>query len=344
MTNEFMKKKVILIIIIIGIIATGFFFYQTRMTRGKNGPKLLKTIKVEKKDLIKVVSASGKVASGKEVELKFQTSGQLVWVGVKLGETVKPWQALAQLDKRELELNLKKYLKDYLKERWDLEEDQQVTYRNTVLTDTIKRILEKNQFDLDKAVMDVEIKDLALKFATLVTPIGGIVTQIDAPIAGVNVTPATAVFKVSDPNNLIFKADVDEVDIGRVKVGQKARIIFDAYPDEPYQGEVTRVDFVAKTTSGGTTAFTVEVKLSENQDLKYRLGMNGDIDIIENEIKNALVIPGETVHGQKDKQFVYILENEKAVKRMVVVGLETETEVEIKEGLDEGEKVIISGI
>jgi len=338
-----MKKKIVIIITIVFTFGL-LLFLGLKFTQAKKVSQTFKTAKVEKKDLIKSISASGKVASGKEVELKFQTSGQLTWVGVKLGDAVKPWQAIAQLDKRELELNLKKYLKDYLKERWDLEEDIQVTYRDKVLTDTIKRILDKNQFDLDKAVMDVELKDIALKFATLVTPIGGIVTQIDTLVAGVNITPATAVFKISDPNELVFKADVDEVDIGRVKIGQKVNIIFDAYPEENFKGKVSRVDFVAKNTSGGTTAFTVEVKLPENLDLKYRLGMNGDIDIIEKEVKNVLVVAGETIHSQKGKKFVYVLENEKPVKKLVTTGLETETEIEIKEGISEGEKVVISGI
>lgn len=338
-----MKKKTV-IILFITLLGIGLFFWQIVASQAKKEKSQIKTTKVKRTDLIKSISASGKIGSGKEVELKFQTSGQLVWVGVKLGDIVKPWQAIAQLDKRELELNLQKYLKDYMKERWDFEEDRQVTYRDKVLTDSIKRILEKNQFDLDKAVIDVELRDLALKFATLVTPIGGIVTSIDTPVPGVNITPATAVFKISDPNELVFKADVDETDIGRVKEGQKVRITFDAYPEEIYESVISRIDFVAKTTTGGGTAFSVEVKLPENPNLKYKLGMNGDIEIIESEKKNVLVIPLEALHHQEGKRYVYILEGKKAVKKWVTTGVETEEEAEIKEGLNEGEKVIISGM
>lgn len=338
-----MKKKILTIVLGMMVIAGLLLLWQTIQAKTIKTNKQIKTVKVTRKNLAKVVSASGKVASNNEVELKFQTSGQLVWVGVKLGDTVKPWQAIAQLDKRELELNLKKYLKDYLEERWDQDEDLQVTYRNEVLTDTIKRILDKNQFDLDKAVMDVELKDIALKFATLVTPIGGLVTQVDTPVAGINITPSTAVFKVADPNDLVFKADVDEVDIGKVTEGQKVKIFFDAYPDKPYEGYVSRVDFVAKATSGGGTAFTVEVKLPENSNLKYKLGMNGDVEIIEAEEYSVLSLPIETIHTVSQEKFVYLLKDGQLIKNKVKTGLETDTDVEITAGVNEGEIVILSG-
>ena len=92
------------------------------------------------------------------------------------------------LDTRELQKKLQKALKDYMKERWDFEQEREnygITTDNLdsyTLSNEVRRILEKNQFDLDKAVLDVELKDIALKYATLISPISGIVTHID-PLA-----------------------------------------------------------------------------------------------------------------------------------------------------------------
>ena len=81
-------------------------------------------------------------------------------------DRVKAYQAIAQLDSREVQKNLEKVLRDYSAERNDFEEMWRVTYKGikdpqTALTDTVKRILEKNQWDLEKAVLDVELKHLA---------------------------------------------------------------------------------------------------------------------------------------------------------------------------------------
>jgi len=338
-----LNKKLILIIIVLILVVGGFWgFRQYRANAEKSD---IKTAKVKKKNLSKIVSASGKINALKEVTLKFQTSGQLVWVGVGVGDTVEAYQAVAQLDVRELELNLKKKLRDYSKERWDFEEDRQITYRDTVLTDTIKRILEKNQFDLDKAVMDVELKDIALKFATLTTPISGVVTQVDTPVAGVNITPATALFKVADPDSLVFQAEVDEVDIGMVSEGQKVTLYLDAYPDEELTGTVTKIAYTATATSGGGTAYLIDVTLAEKEGVSYKIGMNGDVDIVVEKKSDILFVDYNAVKTSRGKTYVYVeLEDRKFEKRLVEIGMETDDYVEITKGLAKDEKVVLGKI
>jgi len=338
-----LNKKLILIIIVLILVVGGFLgFKQYRAKAQKND---IETAKVKKRNLSKIVSASGEINALKEVTLKFQTSGQLVWVGVGVGDAVEAYQAVAQLDVRELELNLKKKLRDYSKERWDFEEDRQITYRDTVLTDTIKRILEKNQFDLDKAVMDVELKDIALRFATLTTPISGVVTQVDAPVAGVNITPATALFKVADPDSLIFQAEVDEVDIGMVSEGQRVTLYLDAYSDEELTGTVTKIAYTATTTSGGGTAYLVNVTLPEKEGVNYKIGMNGDVDIVVEKKSDILFVDYNAIKTSKGKTYVYVeLEDGKFEKRPVEIGMETDDYVEISEGLAKDEKVVLGKI
>lgn len=336
------RKKVVVIFLLFFLGLGGYFGY--RYYAGKKAKEEIKTSRVKKKDLVKFVTASGEIAALKEVSLKFQTSGQLTWVGVAKGDKVEAGQAIAQLDTRELELNLKKELKDYMNERWDFEEDRQVTYRDSVMTDTVIRILEKNQFDLDKAVMDVEIKDIALKFATLITPIKGVVTYIDTPVAGVNITPATAVFKVADPDSLVFQAEVDEIDIGKVEKGQKVNLYLDAYPNKELRGKVEKISFSATTTTGGGTAYLVDISLPKDEEYNYRIGMNGDSDIILEEKEDCLVLDYQALKKEKGKFYVEVLKKDgKIEKRRVEVGLETDTKVEIKKGLEKGERVVVSG-
>lgn len=335
-------KKFILFIFIIFVASIIFI---ARLTR--QGTSALKTEKVQRGTITKSVSASGEITSEEIAELKFQTSGQLAWVGVKEGERVQAWQALAQLDTRELQKTLEKYLRDYAKQRNDFEEMNRETYRgqtpSTALTNTVKRILEKNQWDLDKAVLDVELKDIALKYATLVTPISGIVTQVETPLAGINITPSTAVFKVSNPEKMIFKANLDETDIAGVVPGLKVQVTLDAYPEEKFAGEITKIAFQAITTSGGGTAFPTEITLPQNENFKFKLGMNGDAEIILQTKDDVLKVSSEVLMKSDDKNYVWLVVDKKAKKQEVQTGIEGEEAVEITSGLKENDRVIKSG-
>ena len=165
------------------------------------------TYTVKRQDLTETLSLSGEIDAKEKADIKFQTSGLLAWVGVKTGDTVKKYQAIATLDKRDLQNTFNKYMNDYLKERWDFEQDQkdnkdwQTRTMTDAARDTVKRTLEKSQFDLNKAVLDVEAKNLALKFATITAPFEGIITKVDVPMPGANITPAGAVFSLVNPKS-----------------------------------------------------------------------------------------------------------------------------------------------
>jgi len=329
------KKRLVFICFIFLLITAGVVLKFKRRSQEK-----IKTAVVIKKDLVQTISASGKVKSEKEVVLKFQTSGKLAWVGVKEGDYVKKWQAIASLDKKELKKKFQKYANDYLKERWDFEQTKE-DYKETLITNEIKRILDKAQFDLNKAVLDYEIADLAVKYATIYSPIKGIVTKVDSPVAGVNITPATATFIIADPEAVYFEADVDEVDVGGVKEDQPAILNLDAYPQEEIKTTVYQVGFQAKTTRGGGTAFPVKIKLPDNKDQKFKLGMNGDVDIIINKKEDILVAPLSALIKRKGKYYVFLVKNGVAQKQEVQIGLKTDEEVEIVKGLRENDRIVI---
>jgi len=341
--NRFRPKSKL--VIIVGVILALIIIFFGRNTAKKKSQ--IQTASVERKNLTQTISASGTVTAEEKVDLKFQTSGLLSWVGVKEGDKVRQWQAIAQLDKRELQKTLDKYLRDYSSQRNDFEETYRVTYQghtpSDALTDTVKRILEKNQWDLEKAVLDVELKDIALKLATLVTPIEGIVTHIDAPIAGINITPATAVFTIAKPEPMIFEAQIDEIDIGKVKAGQKVMITLDAYPDESFEGVIDQIFFDSIATKGGGTAFKVKVNLPENTNLRFKNGMNGDMEIVIAQLENMLSVPNGAVFYKNGSPYVKLLEKDKTQERQIKIGLETEQNTQILDGLKENDKVILTG-
>jgi RND family efflux transporter MFP subunit len=345
LVNFFLNKKVLGAIALIFI---GLILFRRQIISYFNPQSPYKTAKVEQQTLIQTISASGKIKSDEEVTLQFQTGGYITWVGVKKGDYVKKGQAIASLDKEQLQKELNQYLIDYMNERWNFDKDRH-TYDITTdqldkytLEYDIRNLVDKAQFDLDRTVLDVEIANLAIKYATLWTPIDGIVTAADPAQPGVNISSlAPGTYTISNPDKMVFSAKVDEADIGQIKKGQKAKITMDAYPNETLEATVSAVDFTSTTTSSGGTAFEVKFSLPANAQEKYKIGMNGDVEIETKRIDNALVVPIEAVREKDGINFVW-LPGKTPTRKNVKVGANNDTYTQILAGLDQNNQVIIS--
>ncbi len=337
-------KKIIFITLAILAVAGGWLFIRNRQKSAKNTS--VETATAKRTDFVKTVNSSGKTAATKSVDLKFQTSGRLAWVGVKEGDMVVAYQAIAGMDVREVQKNLEKALRDYSSERNDFEETWRVTYQGRsspqqALNDTMKRILEKNQWDLEEAVLDVELKHLAVEYATLVTPIAGIVTHIDTPVPGINITPATAVFTVVDPNSLVFEANVDEIDVANLTVGQAAIVTLDAFPNSSFMGTISYISYTSETSSGGATVFPV--RISFNDPTQPRVGLNGDVTIETQKQENVLIVPREALREDKEGQYVYRKTGKTYERVTVEAGAQSDDDVVIVQGLSDGDILVIKG-
>ncbi len=330
------------IIILCGIV--GLFvikpLVQSKIGKTKSGGK---TYVVSKKNLKETLTLSGLVDADEKVVLRFQTGGRLAWVGIKVGDMVKAYQALASLDARDVQKTLEKTLRDYSKTRNDFEETWRVTYTGKLpkdaLNDTMKRILEKNQWDLERAVLDVELKALAVEYATLTTPIAGIVTRIATPFAGVNITPSQGEFDVVNPASVYLSVLADQTEAAKLKEGMTADITFDAFPDILYQGTVSGISFTPKTGQS-STVYEVKVALPHsNLNNIFRLDMTADASFTLSEKPETLAIPSSFVVIQNDKTFV-----KKAVRGTVetvpvILGNEFRDDREVMSSLSEGDVV-----
>ena len=304
----------------------------------KKQPKFT-TAEVKRQDISQTVSASGTMEAVNKVTLQFLNPGKLSFVNVKVGDSVRANQTIAGLDSRDLIEKRKIALLDYNSIRWDFEQTKE-NYKDTILNDTIKRTLEKSQFDLDRSVANVNLPQISLENATLTTPIAGIVTQADTTTPGENV-PATNHFTIIDPNKMKFVANIDEGDIGIIKTGQAVTLTLDAYSDKTFSGQVDKISFSSVLTNGGGTAFPVEILYSTNPDLMFKDGMNGDIEVVIKEAKNTLVVPSSAITTQGDKKFVQVLSHGENSTVEVKTGVESDTSTEITQGLSEGQTVIV---
>jgi len=167
---------------------------------------------------------------------------------------------------------------------------------------------------------------------------GTIVTSGKSSFAGTGA--GTSIVQLGDLSRMFVLASVDEADIAQIEVGQQVDITLDAYPDEIFEGKVTKIDPQTVTEQNVTTVpVTVEI---ENPDARLKPGMNANCEFIVERRENVLVVPTDAVKEDNGKYTVQVVKDGKLVTRRVEVGLAGDETTEIVSGLKEGEDVVTS--
>lgn len=170
----------------------------------------------------------------------------------------------------------------------------------------------------------------------LVAPITGtIIVRGFEP--GQNVTTSDAILVISD--TLLVKGNVDETDIGRIRVGQRAEISLDAYPDIVVAGNVRHINYES-TTVNNVTTYEIRI-VPETIPGIFKSGMNANIRIYDQIRENVLLIPVGAVLYEKGSPFVMVKNNRgEGEKRKIETGVSDEYNIEVISGLDENETII----
>ncbi|MBU3911812.1 MAG: efflux RND transporter periplasmic adaptor subunit [Candidatus Omnitrophica bacterium] len=177
----------------------------------------------------------------------------------------------------------------------------------------------------------------AYKKTPIISPIDGeIIVRSVEP--GQTISASDAVLVLSD--RLVVSAQFDETDIGRVKVGQDALIILDAYPDVRLDGIVDHVAYESEIVSN-VTIYNVDILPNEIPDM-LRSGMSVTVEVVEKKSKDVLMIPSSAIHYDGERRFVLVQGSRgKITERDIKIGLNNDQAAEIISGLSAEDNVII---
>ena len=332
---KFIKKRwyLVLAAIIVVFIALNAFVFK------KDDEELVFT-NPEVMDLTKSLEVSGIVDAKQKVRLSFIVGSKVTYVGVEEGETVSKWQTIANVDTSTLAKQKEASLNTYEQSRltW---EDTLETNDDRALTDYEQRAEDRGQLTLENSVLNVEIADIAIRNSAIYAPFVGIVTHAPNVVSGVQ-WGATDYYEIVDPETLVFKAAVDETDLGFLSLGQAAKIDLDAYEEEMLDSYVNYISYSSYNDSSGTV-FLIEFPLENLSIEKYRLGMNGDVLITLEEKPSVLALPIETLREEDGKSYVDVKADNKEgyEAREIKVGLETDEYFEVLDGLAESDQVLM---
>ena len=281
---------------------------------------------VSKRTITQTVSAVGKIQPETEVKISSQTSGEVIFLGVKEGERVKARQLLARINPDIVETQLEQVKASVEAAKIDIDarasEKERATndfYRAKELFD--KKFISKQEFDNYKASYDLAMSsyraamaryeqakatlrqfERSLARTSIYSPIDGVVTSLSVElgekVVGTEMMMGTEMMRISDLNVMNAAVDVDENDIVYVKLGDTAYVELDAIPDRKFKGVVLEISHSAKVSSLGTqnevTNFEVKIRLLE-QDARFRPGMSCNVEIQTETRANVLSVPLQSV-------------------------------------------------
>ncbi len=179
----------------------------------------------------------------------------------------------------------------------------------------------------------------AYKETPLIAPIDGVVI-VRSVEPGQTVGTADAVLVLSD--RLIVEADVDETDVGEIKIGQEAKISLDAYPEIKIGAVVDHKDYESQVVNN-VTIYKVDILPDEIPEV-FRSGMSANLAITVKESKDALLAPSGAIQRNGDKAFVMASSPSDAPMKKVEVetGIESEGQTEIVSGISESDTVYVT--
>ncbi|MFH1386240.1 MAG: efflux RND transporter periplasmic adaptor subunit [bacterium] len=194
--------------------------------------------------------------------------------------------------------------------------------------------------DAARASGEEELKrwETMYKPTPVIAPIAGFIIQRSVE-PGQTFTSNDTVLVMAD--KLIVKAQIDETDIGRIKLGQRVEIILDSYPDEMINGKVESIAYES-TVVNNVTVYEVNL-IPERIPPFFRAGMSATVNFFQNEKQDVLVLPTKAIKKRGKISYVFMVkkEGEKPSSLQVETGLENGDNIEIVSGLKLGDKVVV---
>src|SRR4051794_2612394 len=289
-------------------------------------PVPVTTEKAERRTIVQTVSATGKIQPETEVKISPEVAGEIIDLPVEDGKAInkgdllvriKPDSYKALLEQQEASIsgaratNLQQKA-TLLKTEQDFARAKDMFGKKTISVqeynaaeaayNVAKNTVESSLHDIERAQAASSQARDALSKTTVYSPIDGTVTILNSKlgerIVATGQFAGTEVMRVADLNHMEARVDVNENDVVNVKVGDKASIKIDAYPERRFHGTVYQIANTGKTTGTGTqeevTNFEVKIRIDET-DVLLKPGLSSTADIETASAKDVIAVPMQAV-------------------------------------------------
>jgi HlyD family secretion protein len=357
-----MKKYVkiaLLAIVAIIFLGTFVFLYQ------KSQPvvELYEVMEVTTGNLEKTTIATGKIEPRDEILIKPQISGIIDAVYKEAGEKVKKGEViakvkvipelgtlnsaesrvrLAEINARQSETDFSRMKKLYEEKLISAEEYE----KSEVSVKQAREELQTAKDNLEIVKEGITQNSASFSSTLIRSTIDGLI--LDVPIKEGNsvimsntFNDGTTIATVADMNDLIFRGNIDETEVGRLHEGMPVKITLGALQDMEFQAELEYIS-PKGVEENGANQFEIKAAIRVPDSVTVRSGYSANAEIVLQRVQDVLTIPESCVEFSGDTTFVYVLtQNEPQLfnRQQVSIGMSDGINIEIKDGLAEGQKV-----
>lgn len=300
-----------------------------------SGAAPVNVVTVSRKNINLDFTANGNFAPNQDLELKSENNGRVTSIRVKEGDLVNKGQVLATIDEKYLSLDLETARDAYQKLKTD-----KSRYENSFKTGGVTQAqLDEIELQLKNAENRLEQAQRRIHDAHIKAPISGIVNKKLIEV-GAYLAPGTPLFDIVDVSNLKLNVAVNERQVVQLKKGDKVNIKVPVFPDKSFTGTISFISAKADAALN----FPIEIRVDNKQGNLIKAGMYASATFQFENANKAILIPRSAFVGSVNNNEVYVLHGDNTVKlKKVTPGAVLGESVEILDGLEEGEKVVVTG-
>lgn len=369
-----LRSRFKLIGVLLVVLLIGYFGYRTVLL--KPSAARYQTQPVQKGDIVFSITVSGQVVNANFIKVTTSASGVVSKVYVKDGDSVLSGQKIAELslDSQGLQKSAKVW-SAYIAAKSSLDSAQaklnslqSAAFKTNqkLINDAVARSLKtddptyiQENADWLQAEADYKNQSMAISSAQaslssawldysaaspiIYTPQAGKVGNVTI-LAGINIGGDTVqtVATIYSEGVPVVTFNLSEVDVSKVKIGQKASVTLDGVPGKTFTGQVQSVNRVG-VVSSGVTNYPVLIKL-DTDSVEILPNMAATANILLDNKDNVLVIPSSAITTQNGQSIVRVFKNGQVQEVPVEAGLSSDIQTEIKSGLSEGDEVVTGTI
>lgn len=336
-------KKLLVVVIALAVIALIVFVLMGNKQKAADKLKTsndfstkipVNIIPVSEKEIKNSLSLVGVINPFREVNIASEVPGRIRSVSFKEGDFKGQGSTLVTLDNELKSIAVETAENNYAKAKQDLERYQQLVREDAATQSQLEQYL----FAFTNAQLALNTAYRNVKDTRINAPIGGIINTKNIEV-GSYVSPGTVIANMVDISKLKVKVSVPETEVFRLKVGDNVVVTTDVYPDEQFDGKIS----VIAPKGDEAHTYPVEIVISNSKRTPLKAGMFAKISFGTIKGRTNIAVPRESIIGSIKDAHVYVIENGKAKLRKIETGIEGDLEIEVTQGLNVGEQLVIAG-
>ena len=299
---------------------------------------------LKKSSINKLISTASTALATSSVELNSEMTGVYMLQTnpgtgrlFKLGDAVKKGQVIIKFENKEYE---NQQALDARKLSLELAQLEQASQKELLeLGGVTEREMRNTEVTITNARYNLENAEINIDKMNVVAPFDGVIVTLPHYTQGVRVNQNSLMVGIMHYSQMYMEINLPESNIAYVKNNQRVNITHYTLPGDTISGIISELSPAISTE---TRTFRGKVTI-DNKDLKLRSGMSVKADIIVDRAEEAIIIPKDVIISNRNRKFVYVVERNTAILRTIITGLENSEEIQVVEGLNENDNLVIRG-